>query len=186
MKNLVKLALVLNLGAAGIYAHERPFRATFSGTAGPSPVLLQYPNSVESEYNFAGTSALGAFTVRTYSASAASPEPPVTCSGQMQPYATVVGGGGVLRTEDGSLLTLTLTEGSDCIDLAVGEAHCIRVFNITGGTGRFKNASGTLTFNELLHPALADATGAPVFFSATGKIGGTISGVPRESFLGEQ
>jgi hypothetical protein len=56
-------------------------------------------------------------------------------------------------------------------------AHCIRTFNITGGTGRFQSASGTLTFDEILTPALIDATNTPVFFSVTGNVTGTLSGL---------
>ena len=177
MKHLISLALMLNLGVACLYAREGPVKMTFSGTAGSSVVKLQYPGSVTSEYNFAGNGALGAFTFRTYSASAPSPQFSSTCSGPTLLYLTVLGGGGVLRVEDGSLLILTLTEGTDCIDFAPpAMAHCIRTFNITGGTGRFKDASGTLTFDEILHPVLLDASNPPVFFSVTGEVTGTVSG----------
>jgi hypothetical protein len=177
MKHAATMALILNLGVAGLYARERPVKMTFSGTAGPSAVNLQYPDAITSEYNFAGNGALGAFTFRTFSASAPSPQPSSTCSGPTQFYGTVVAGAGVLRVQDGSLLVLTLTEGTDCIDFAAQEAHCIRTFNITGGTGRFKDASGTLTFDEILHSVLADASMAPVFFSVTGEVTGMGSGL---------
>lgn len=93
----------------------------------------------------------------------------------------MLGGGAVLRAHDGSLLILTIKEGSDCINFAPPEgAHCIRVFNITGGTCRFKDATGTLTFDEMLSPAVFDATNTPVFFSVTGDVTGTISGGAAE------
>src|SRR5689334_7193502 len=112
MKHIATIALILNLGVAGLYARERPVHMTFSGTSGPTVMNLQYPNAVAtSEYNFAGDGALGAFTFRTFSASGPSPQPPSNCSGPMQISGTVLGGGGVLRAEDGSLLVLTLTEG---------------------------------------------------------------------------
>lgn len=149
----------------------------FSRTAGAGAVNLQYPDAITSEYNFAGNGALGALTFRTFSASAPYPRFSSTCSGPTQLYGTVVAGAGVLRVQNGSLLILTLTEGTDCIDFAVQEAHCIRTFNITGGTGRFKDASGTLTFDEILHSVLADASMAPVFFLVTGEVTGTGSGL---------
>jgi hypothetical protein len=49
-----------------------------------------------------------------------------------------------------------------------------------GGTGRFKNASGTLTLTETVVPVLADASQNPVFFAATGQFTGTISRMPAE------
>lgn len=179
MKHLGTMALMLNLGVAALYAHERPVKLTFSGTSGPTLVNLQYSDAVAtSEYDFTGNGALGAFTFRSVSASGPSPQPPGNCSGPTQISGTVLGGGAVLRAQDGSLLILTIKEGSDCIDLAPpAGAHCIRVFNITGGTGRFTDATGTLTFDENLSPAIFDATNTPVFFSATGTVTGTISGL---------
>jgi len=90
-------------------------------------------------------------------------------------------GAAVFRFQDGSLLYVQLTPGgSDCVDFAAGHAICIRNFQITGGTGRFKNASGALTLTETVVPVLADNSGIPVFFAATGGIKGTISGVTDE------
>ena len=59
-------------------------------------------------------------------------------------------------------------------------AHCTWIFKISGGTGRFKNATGALTLTETALPVLADAHNNPVFFAATGEITGTVSGVARE------
>ena len=78
-------------------------------------------------------------------------------------------------------MKVNLTQGGDCIDLAAQEGHCTLTFQITGGTGRFKNASGTLTFTETSVPVLADASHNPVFFAATGEFTGTVSGVAREA-----
>jgi hypothetical protein len=77
-------------------------------------------------------------------------------------------------------LNVKLTQGSDCIDLAAQQAHCTVTFQITGGTGRFQNASGVLTFTETVAPVLADAFNNPVFFAATGEFTGTVSGVAVE------
>ena len=48
---------------------------------------------------------------------------------------------------------------------------------ITGGTGRFKDASGILTWDETVVPLLADASSNPVFFTATGEFAGMVLGV---------
>ena len=53
-------------------------------------------------------------------------------------------------------------------------------FQITGGTGRFKDASGILTLTETVLPVLADASNNPVFFAATGEFTGTVFGVAMD------
>jgi hypothetical protein len=179
MKHIATLALMLNLGVAGVYAQQKPVKMTFSGTAAPSAINLQFPNTSTSEYNFAGNGTLGSFTFRTVSASAVAPQPS-NCSGGTHLYLTAVAGAGVFRFEDGSLLKVNLTAGSDCIDFMANDAHCIRTFQITGGTGRFKNASGILTLTETVLPVLADASNNPVFFASTGEFTGTVSGVAAE------
>jgi len=57
---------------------------------------------------------------------------------------------------------------------------------ITGGTGHFKNASGTLTFIETSVPVLADALNNPVLFIATGEFTGTVSGVSEDQAQAEE
>ena len=77
-------------------------------------------------------------------------------------------------------MNVKLTNGFDCIDFAALDAHCTRTFQITGGTGRFQNASGTLTLTETVVPVLADALNNPAFFAATGEFVGTISGMAAD------
>jgi hypothetical protein len=180
MKHIATVALMLNLGVASVYAHEKPMKMTFSGTAGPSAVNLQQPNTTTGEDNFAGDGTLGAFTFRDVNAETTSPQPSSTCSGPNQLNFVRVAGAGVFRFQDGSLLKVSLTQGADCIDLAAQQAHCTVTFQITGGTGRFKNASGTLTLTETVVPVLADAFSNPVFFASTGEFTGTVSGVAAE------
>ena len=45
MKHIATVALMLNLGVAGVYAQQRPVKMTFSGTAAPSTINLQQPNT---------------------------------------------------------------------------------------------------------------------------------------------
>jgi hypothetical protein len=171
------MALMLNLGVAGVHAHEKPVKMTFSGTEAPSTINLQIPDTKTGEFNFAGKGTLGSFTFRNVEANGATPQPSSTCSGPTQLYFPVVAGAAVFRFRDGSLLTVNLTEGADCIDFAALEAHCTRTFEISGGTGRFKDAKGTLMLTEIAKPVLADFLKNPVFFAATGEFTGTVSGV---------
>jgi hypothetical protein len=180
MKHIASMTLMLTVGVAAVYAQEKPVKMTFSGTSAPSTVNLQQPDTSNGEDNFAGKGTLGSFTLRDVRAVANSPTRSSTCSGPNQLYFTELAGGGVFRFQDGSLLNVHLTKGGDCIDLAANEAHCTVIFRITGGTGRFKNASGTLTFTETVVPVLADASDNPVFFAATGEFTGTVSEVREE------
>jgi len=173
------MALVVLTMALALPAAAQQVKMTFSGTAGASASDLQQPNTRNGELNYAGTGTLGSFTFRLLEAEPYSPTSSSTCSGPNEIYAVESAGGGVFRFQDGSLLYVQLTHGSDCIDLSTGMAHCIRILQITGGTDRFKNVPlGTLlTLTETVVPVLSDALGKPVFFSATGKITGTVSGV---------
>jgi hypothetical protein len=174
-KHILTVALMVNLGIAGAYAQQKSVEMTFSGTSEASTFILQ-SGAGSAEDNFAGDGTLGSFTFRDLSASLPSP-PPSTCSGPNKLYGVRVVTTGVFRFLDGSLLTVNLKQGSDCIDLAAQQSHCTVIFQITSGTGRFKNASGILTFNETVVPVLADASHNPIFFAATGTFTGMVSGV---------
>ena len=172
MKHLATVALMLNLGVASVYAQQVPVTLSFSGTAVPSTVNIQ-PGAVTSEYDLTGNGTLGPFTFRTLEASS---QPPGTCPAANHPYF----GAGVFRFQDGSLLMVNLTQGSDCIEFtSTGPvALCTRTFQITGGTGRFKKASGgKIALTEAVLAVLFDASSNPVFFAATGEMTGAVSGV---------
>lgn len=181
MKHLGTVALMLSLDVAAVYA-QQPVKMTFSGTSGASAIdLKQQPNAGTGEDNFAGNGTLGQFTFRNIFAENKYPQqPPNTCSGPAQFYFLRVSGAGVLRFQDGSLLKVNMTQGDDCVDLAAQQGHCTVTFQITGGTGRFKDASGVLTLTETVLPVLADASSLPVFFASTGELTGTVSGVAAE------
>jgi hypothetical protein len=179
-KHLAIVALILNFGAAAAYADDTSVRMRFSGTSAPSTINLQQPDTSNDGDNFAGQGTLGSFTVTNVRAIANSPGASSTCSSSNQLFLPELAGAGVFRFQDGSLLEVNLTQGGDCIDLTTGEAHCSLTFQITGGTGRFKHASGVLTMSETVDTVAADALGNPVFFAATGEFTGTISGVARE------
>ena len=177
MKNIATVALMINLGVASLDAQQRPIKMRFSGTGGPSTINLQYPGTNNSEDNSAGNGSLGQFTFRNVRAIRAVPEPSITCSGANRLYFSSVAGAGVFRFQDGSLLKVSLMQAGDCIDLAALQARCTMTFQITGGTGRFKNASGAVTLTETVAPVLADASHNPVFFATEGEFTGTLSGV---------
>ena len=175
MKHLTTIALMLSLGTASVYAQQTPIKMTFSGTGAPSAVDLKYPNTNNGEEILAGSGTLGSFTFRMVEATASAPQPSSTCTGL---YFQTVAGAGLFRFQDGSLLNVTITQGGDCIDFVHLVAHCTWTFKINGGTGRFQNASGSLTLTETSAPALFDAMNSPVFFSESGAFTGTISGLP--------
>ena len=179
-KHLAIVALILNLGVVAARAEDKSVKMTFSGTSAPSTINLQQPDTSNDGDNFAGQGTLGSFTVTNVRAIANSPGTSSTCSGSNQLFLPELAGAGVFRFRDGSLLEVNLTQGGDCIDLTTGEAHCKLTFQISGGTGRFQHAYGVLTMTETVKTVAADALGNPVFFAATGKFTGTISGVAEE------
>jgi hypothetical protein len=179
MNRVATTALMLSLSVAAVYA-QKPISMTFSGTGGAGVINLQQPGTGNVEEDEAGNGTLGQFTFRIISAETTTPQPSSTCSGPNQIFFMRVSGAGVMRFQDGSLLKLNLTQGTDCIDLAAQQALCTLTFQIIGGTGRFKNASGSFTYAETVVPVLADAFGNPVFFADTGQITGTVSGVAAE------
>ena len=174
MKRLVTAALMLNLGIASVYAQERPVKMTFSGTNVATTINLQ-PNTVTDEQHSDGNGTFGSFTFRELHADGAAPQPPSGCSG---PNFAVVAGAGVFRFQDGSLLIVTVKDGSGCINLAAGYAALIVNYQITGGTGRFEGASGALTYTATLRAVLRNASNAPALLTLTGEIEGTVSGRP--------
>src|SRR2546429_99962 len=111
-KHIATVALMLNLGVASVYAHQKSVnvKMTFSGTGGPSSINLQHAGTGTAEENYTGNGALGSFTFRNVEAETTSPRFSSTCSGPAQLYLTTVAGAGVLRFQDGSLLTVKLTE----------------------------------------------------------------------------
>lgn len=185
---LFLVAVMFSLGVASVYAQHEPVKMTFSGNGAPSTINLQYPGTTTSEENVDGNGTLGWFTFRNVTATAAapSPQPPITCSGPTQLYFPRMAGAGIFRFQDGSLLTVELTQGSDCIDLVAQEGNCTLTLKITGGTGRFNNASGTLTYTETAKPVLADFFHNPVYFTETGKISGTVFGVAIQGNWGDE
>jgi hypothetical protein len=169
-RTFVLVALMLELGVAGVYAGQRRVRMTFSGSNVATTINLQ-ANTVTDETQLAGGGSLGPFTFRELHADGASPQPPSGCQG---PNFAVLAGAGVFRFEDGSLLIVTVVDGSGCVDLAAGNAGLTVNYQISGGTRRFKGASGDLTMTATLVAVLRNAANAPALLTNTGKFEGTI------------
>ena len=181
MKYLAIVALLLTVGVTAVSAEESTVKVKFSGTSVSGADNLLLPNTSTDEDSFAGSGTLGSFTVRNIRAISNPASVPSSCSGSNLLFFTETAGGSIFRFQDGSLLFLTLTEGSDCVNLSSGEAHCALTFQISGGTGRFKNASGTLRMTEtVLPPVASDIKGNPVLSAATGEFTGTILGLPEK------
>jgi len=175
-RTLVLVALMLNLGVAGVYAQHKHVEMTFSGTNVATTINLQ-ANTVTDETQLAGRGSLGPFTFRELHADGAAPQPPSDCLG---PSFGVLKGAGVFRVQDGSLLIVTVKDGSGCINLAEMHATLIVNYLITGGTGRFTDASGHLTMTATLKAVLRNAANAPALLINTGEFTGTIVGAGLE------
>ena len=83
-------------------------------------------------------------------------------------------GAGVFRFENGSLLIVTVVDGSGCVNLAAMNAGLTVNYEITGGTGRFAGASGDLTMTATLVAVLRNASNAPALLTNTGEFEGKI------------
>jgi hypothetical protein len=91
-----------------------------------------------------------------------------------------VAGAGVFRFQDGSLLTVRITDGNGCVNLAVGAARLTVTYLITGGTGRFKDASGNITYTATMVPILRNDSNLPALLTLTGELEGTVFGDASE------
>jgi hypothetical protein len=175
-RTLVLVALMLNLGVAGAYAQQKHVKMTFSGTNVATTINLQ-ANTITDETHLAGRGSLGRFTFRELHADGAALQPPSGCLG---PSFGVVKGAGVFRFQDGSLLIVTVLDGSGCINPAAGKAALVVNYQISGGSGRFTGASGNLTMTATLMAVLRNASNAAALLTNTGKFEGTIFGAALE------
>jgi hypothetical protein len=179
MKLISTLTLGVTLGAASMHALQYPVRMIFTGSGlYLSPQISLGANMGQAtDISWSGDGSLGPFTHREVSAGNAMPTGS-GCSGSNSLAFTFGAGAGFYRFSDGSLLTYKITDGKSCIDFTVGSATGTITHEITGGTGRFKNATGSLTVTTpSSYPLLFDATGQqPVLIVFPGgQITGTIT-----------
>jgi len=176
MKHITTVALMLNLGVAGSYAQQQPLKMTLSGSKLATTIDLG-PNTRTDEVQLAGNGTLGPFTFRGLRTDATIPQSLGRCGDGSGPILRVVAGGGVFRFQDGSLLTVTMTAGSLCVDLDHGVGHLQDTYQITGGSGRFEGATGSLVLTATLTKAVFfDASNSAVLLTITGESDGTIIG----------
>jgi hypothetical protein len=154
-------------------ARQGQVKMTFSGSITPTAIAFQ-PDTITDEEILAGNGTLGPFTFRKLRTDETSPESFGSCGSGFGPSIRVVAGGGVFRFEDGSLLTVTVTEGVLCIDVDHAVGHLTETYQITGGTGRFKGASGAFQSTGKLKPVLFSAANAAVLLTNTGDLKGTV------------
>ena len=193
MRHLTFAGLVLYLCVASLYAQQfgdenataRRVKMTFSGSIISSPLVLA-PGTLNHEEHLAGNSTLGPFTYRGLWADDPATQTPGDCGSGFGPNFQLVIGGGVFRFQDGSLLTVRLTEGVLCIDFsdpARPVGHLSETFQITGGTGRFDGVAascGTTTGDCTLQltarrtVVLRDSANAVKFMTSVGEIEGTV------------
>jgi len=170
MKHMAIAALMLSFGVASIYAEQKPVKMTFSGTNVATTINLQ-ANTITDETHLTGSGSLGQFTFRELHADGKTLQPPSGCLG---PYFGVVAGAGVFRFQDGSLLVVTVMDGSGCVNPAAGHAAITVNYQISGGTGRFAGASGNLTMTATIAAVLRNASNAPALLTNTGEFEGSI------------
>ena len=145
----------------------------FSGSMAPTAIDVQ-ADTITDEELLAGNGTLGPFTFRKLRTDETSPQFFGSCGSGVGPSLRVVAGGGVFRFDDGSLLTVTVTEGVLCVDVDHLVGHLTETYQITGGTGRFKGASGTLQSTGKLKPVLFSAANAAVLLTNIGELKGTV------------
>jgi hypothetical protein len=157
-------------------ARQGRVKMAFSGSMVPTAIEVQ-PDTITDEELLAGNGTLGPFTFRKLRTDETSPQFFGSCGSGFGPTVRVVAGAGVFRFEDGSLLTVTLSEGLLCVDFdhrpaAVG--HLTETYQITGGTGRFKGASGAFQLTGTLEAVLFSASNAAVLLTNMGELKGTV------------
>jgi hypothetical protein len=164
----------------GFNSRQGHVKMTFSGSMVPIAIDVQ-PDTITDEELLTGNGTLGPFTFRKLRTDETTPQSFGSCGRGSGPSIRVVAGAGVFRFEDGSLLTVTVTEGVLCVDLDhvgaagnVGVGHLTETYQITGGTGRFKGASGDLQSTGKLAAVLFSASNAAVLLTNTGELKGTV------------
>ena len=158
---------------AGPDSREHPIKMTFSGSIIPTTLVVQ-PNSITDEELLAGHGSLGSFTFRKLRTDDTVPQSFGVCGSGVGPNLRVAAGGGVFRFEDGSLLTVVITEGALCIDFDHMVGNLTESYQITGGSGRLAGATGTLQATGTLHAVLFSASNAAVLLTNTGAFTGTV------------
>ena len=178
LKRFIVVGSMLVMFTGMALAQEKPVKMKYSGSELTTAFLLQGPDTViAGEEKLAGNGRLGQFTYRalrgddvttlTFTSACPNGNIPVT------------EGEGIFRFSDGSLMTVQIAGGSICVDVnQIG--HLAETYKVTGGTGRFKRATGNLSLEGSLNVVLSDASGNPLLLTNIGKFDGTVLGVAQQ------
>jgi hypothetical protein len=175
LRILATAALVLTFGVAAGNAQDNEVRMKSSGPELVTAVN-QGTNTTTCEEKLEGDGSLGHFTYRGLRADSNNFTITNACpNGNL----AVTTGAGIFRFSDGSLMSVNITGGSICID-ANYFGHLTETYQVTGGTGRFQNATGELSHTATLNVILSDASNNPLLLTHTGWFNGTVVGAGGE------
>jgi hypothetical protein len=172
LKNLATMALILTFGVAAGYAQDDAVKMKSSGPEVVTAFNLQ-TNTTTCEEKLTGDGSLGHFTYDGMRADSNNFTITDACPNGNLP---VTSGAGIFRFSDGSLMSVNITGGAICID-ANQLGHLTEMYQVTGGTGRFSNATGELSHSATLNVVLFDALGNPLLLTHTGQFDGAIARV---------
>jgi hypothetical protein len=182
MKRMTTVLLLFLFGAAVGYAQGDSVKMNYSGSELTTTFNIN-GNQYAGEEKLAGAGSLGAFSYRALRADSNNVTITDACPNGNIP---VTGGAGIFRFSDGSLMTVNITGGAICVD-ANQIGHLVETYQVAGGTGRFKNATGELNLEGTLNVVLLDVTGqTPLLLTNTGKFEGTIIGVAERQETQDQ
>lgn len=192
LKNLATMALAVTFGVAAGYAQDNAAKMKPSGSEVVTPFNFQanaptwkssgpevvtafnlQTNTTTCEEKLTGQSSLGDFTYDGLRADSNNFTITDACPNGNLP---VTSGAGIFRFSDGSLMSVNITGGAICID-ANELGHLTETYQVTGGTGRFGNATGELSHSATLNVVLFDALGNPLLLTHTGQFDGAVAGV---------
>ena len=177
MKHIATMALMVSLGVAGVYAQEIHVKMTFSGNGSASAIDLKQPDPTPWKRMSPGTvrSARSRFELSGLPQLLRN-RPPLARATFFPAWPAVRHSLSGWDSIEGQ------SEGRRRLHrFRANEGHCTLIFEINGGTGRFQNASGLLTYVENAEPVLFDAPGMSVALGTeVGEITGTISGVGQD------
>ena len=127
--------------------HAVPFKGSFSGTATISGAVVSIAASGQATHLGRSSQTLVA-----------------TLTPGPGPFCQTTVGTGVLTAANGDQIFVSAS-GTACVNPSTGVIHIAGTQTITGGTGRFQNASGTLTVS-----GTADSTTLQLSYTLDGSI----------------
>lgn len=174
MRHMLTVVLMLLFGVGAGYAQKNPVKMQSFGPELVTAFNVQ-GNTTTCEEKLTGSGSLGQFTYRGLRADSNNFTITDACPNGLDP---VMGGTGMFRFSDGSLMSVSITGGSICVD-AHQVGHLTETYEVTSGTGRFQHAAGELSHTATLNAVLSDASGYPLLLTHTGTFDGTIIGVAK-------